>query len=63
MPTAAPITSPTNGPKYGIILVTPTIIANNGVYGAPIIISPKNANTPIMAESIALVPIYLPIIS
>ena len=46
--------APINGPKNGIILVTPIITDINKVYGILNIENTTNDNTPIIAESIIL---------
>ena len=44
--------APINGPKNGIIFVTPIITDINKVYGILNIVNTINDNTPIIAESI-----------
>ena len=50
---------PINGPKNGIILVTPIITEINNIYGILNIVNIKNVNTPIINESKILPPINL----
>ena len=47
-----PGTAPINGPKYGIMFVTPTITLINRVYGSCRIVIRMKHSTPMIAESI-----------